>query len=197
MIAGLSNSLPANAATDGVIIGGVAGATAGAVIGSQSNQTAEGAVIGAILGGLAGAVLSEAGNNQVDASEQRYHRRACRDGSGYFDRAHSSRHIDQKIQLMREGLRYCPDNAAAYNDLGVALVLSGDYASARIQFNHAIRLDSGYQPAYRNLDHLDRRYSKREYNNERRDHGSKAKRSRDSGSHEKRDERRHRDKHDD
>ena len=49
---------------------------------------------------------------------------------------------------MRKGIRFCPNNAAAHNDLGVALELYGDHVAARIEFNRAIRLDSGYRPAH-------------------------------------------------
>lgn len=186
MISLCSASFEVAATTEGTIVGGAVGAVAGAVIGDQSNQAAQGAVVGAILGGLAGAVLSESSNNDVHASEKRYHRQSCRKGRHYFDQARSSRHLVRKINLMREGIRFCPNNAAAHNDLGVALELYGDHVSARIEFNRAIRLDSGYRPAHINLAHLDRRHPKRGYKTDRSDDRSKAKRNRDSGSKDKR-----------
>ena len=141
--------------------GAVIGATAGAVIGAQSGNVEKGAVIGGALGALAGAVLAEGRENRVYTSGPRYHRRACNEGAEYFDRANRARNIDRKIYLLRKGLRYCPNNPAAHNDLGVAFVLSGDNASARSHFRHALRLDPDYYPAQRNLDRLNRNHPRR------------------------------------
>jgi len=152
MLSGCATAYQERTAAQGAVIG----ATAGAVIGAQSGNVAKGAVIGGTLGALAGAVLAGGLENRVYTSGPRYHRRACSEGAEYFDRANRARNIDQKIYLLRKGLRYCPNNPAAHNDLGVALVLSGDNVSARSHFRHALRLDSGYYPAQRNLDRLNR-----------------------------------------
>jgi len=141
--------------------GAVIGATAGAVIGAQSGNTAEGAVIGGALGALAGAVLAEGRENRVYTSGPRYHRRACHEGSEYFGQANRARNIDRKIYFLQKGLRYCPNNPAAHNDLGVALVLSGDNTAARVHFRHALRIDPNYYPAQRNLDRLNRHHQRR------------------------------------
>jgi Flp pilus assembly protein TadD len=143
--------------------GAVLGAAAGAVIGHQSGNAAEGAAIGGALGALAGAVLAEQREKGIRTSAPRYHRRACRKGEQYFDRAYRARNLDRKIHLLKKGLRYCPNNPAAHNDLGVALVLRGDDRVARGHFNHALRLDPDYYPARRNLDRLGRNYQ-RSYN---------------------------------
>jgi len=134
--------------------GAVIGATAGAVIGHQSGNATEGAMIGGALGALAGAVLAEQREQGVRTSAPRYHRRACAGGASYFERAHRTNNLERKINLLRDGLRYCPGNPAAHNDLGVALVLWGDVAAARNHFNQALRLDSDYYPARRNLERL-------------------------------------------
>jgi len=137
--------------------GAAVGATAGAVIGSQSDRAAEGAIIGGVLGAMAGAVLADDSNERVIQSEPRYHRRsACREGADYFDRASDVRDLDRKITLMREGLRLCPNNPAAHNDLGVALMLRGNYGEAERHFGHALDLDPAYAPARRNLARLQR-----------------------------------------
>ncbi len=138
--------------------GAVIGAGAGAVIGHQSGNAAEGAMIGGALGALAGAVLAEQREKGVRTSSPRYHRRACRKGVQYFDRAYRTQNLDRKIKLLKKGLRYCPNNPAAHNDLGVALVLRGNERAARGHFNHALRLDPDYYPARRNLDRLARNY---------------------------------------
>jgi len=138
--------------------GAAIGAAAGAVIGHQSGNAAEGAAIGGALGALAGAVIAEQRENGVRTSAPRYHRKACRKGEQYFDRAYRARNLDRKIHLLRKGLRYCPNNPAAHNDLGVALTLSGEHAAARRHFNRALKLDPAYYPAQRNLDRMNRRH---------------------------------------
>jgi len=148
------------AATQGAVVG----ATAGAVIGAQNDRPVEGAMIGGVLGAMAGAVLAEGSDERVIESEPRYHRRSsCQRGAEYFDRAANMRDLDRKIALMREGLRLCPNNPAAHNDLGVALMLRGNDGEAERHFRHALQLDPGYVPARRNLAHLqphDRRYKR-------------------------------------
>jgi len=141
--------------------GAAIGAAAGAVIGHQSGNAAEGAMIGAGLGALAGAVLAEQREKGAYASAPRYHRRACSQGSQYFDRAHRAQNLDRKIHLLRKGLRHCPNNPAAHNDLGVALVLRGDEREARSHFNQALRIDPDYQPARSNLGRLGYQYERR------------------------------------
>ncbi len=139
------------AATTGAMIG----AAAGAAIGADSGQAAEGAVIGGAIGALAGAILAE--NNAVQASGPAYHRRACAGGAPYFNRARHARNMDRQIMLMRQGLSYCPNNPAAHNDLGVALLVRGapgDVREARMHFRRALALDPGYEPARRNLMRL-------------------------------------------
>jgi len=141
--------------------GAAIGATAGAVIGHQSGNAAEGAMIGGALGALAGAVLAEQREKGAYASAPRYHRRACRQGAQYFNQAHRAQNLDRKIKLLRKGLRYCPNNPAAHNDLGVALVLRGNEREARTHFNRALRLDPNYQPARSNLDRLRPQYQRK------------------------------------
>jgi len=136
--------------------GAAVGATAGAVIGAQSDQIVEGAIIGAILGGLAGAILSEERDDRIQASAPRYHRSNCGRGDAYFNRARHARDLGGRISLMRQGIGYCPNNPAAHNDLGVALMIWGDRVGARIHFNQALRLDRHYYPAQRNIKRMSR-----------------------------------------
>lgn len=152
LVAGCATTEQERAATTGAVIG----ATAGAVIGAQSDRAAEGAVIGGVLGGLTGAILADDGRGRVYSSDRRYHRRACPSGQSYFDESRHTADLDRKIHLMKRGLRYCPNNPAAHNDLGVALMLKGNYRAAEQHFRHALRLDPGYEPARRNLAHVHR-----------------------------------------
>ncbi|MFQ5581794.1 MAG: YMGG-like glycine zipper-containing protein [Mariprofundaceae bacterium] len=167
LLSGCATPHQERAATTGAMIG----AGAGAVIGSQSDRPVEGALIGGVIGGLAGAILAEDHSDRVYTSDKRYHRKACRKGQRFFDEARHARSLERKVHLMEEGLRYCPANPAAHNDLGVALMLKGNYKAAEQHFRHAIRLDAGYEPARRNLAHVHRLMKR---------HGYKAR-----GKHEK------------
>lgn len=151
LLAGCATERQERAATTGAIVG----ATAGAVIGSQSDNTAEGAVIGGVIGGLAGAVLAD-DSNDVYASPPRYHR-GCGQGQRYFNDARKARDPHRRVELLRRGLHYCPNNPAAHNDLGVALVIIGNRREAREHFDHALRLDRDYLPARRNIEHMERK----------------------------------------
>ncbi|GAV21227.1 hypothetical protein MMIC_P2209 [Mariprofundus micogutta] len=149
--------------------GAVVGATAGAVIGAQSDQIVEGAIIGGVLGGLAGAILADDRDDRIHASEVRYHRRSCRRGDVYFGKARHARNLGMRVSLMRQGIAYCPDNPAAHNDLGMALMLWGDSAGARAHFNHALRLDPHYYPSRHNLSRMSRYHAPRHRVHQRRD----------------------------
>jgi len=59
-----------NQTRDGALMGGVAGALLGGVVGKQSNDTTEGALIGGAVGALAGGVI---GNQRQQAERQRYY----------------------------------------------------------------------------------------------------------------------------
>ena len=54
----------------GAIIGGTAGAAAGAVIGNQTGSTARGAIIGAVVGGAAGAIIGHQMDQQAKELKQ-------------------------------------------------------------------------------------------------------------------------------
>jgi outer membrane lipoprotein SlyB len=67
----LANTCQAqNQTRDGALMGGVAGALLGGVVGKQSNDTTEGALIGGAVGALAGGVI---GNQRQQAERQRYY----------------------------------------------------------------------------------------------------------------------------
>lgn len=71
VIGTLANTCEAqNQTRDGALMGGVAGALLGGVVGKQSNDTTEGALIGGAVGALAGGVI---GNQRQQAERQRYY----------------------------------------------------------------------------------------------------------------------------
>lgn len=65
-----SNCQAQNQTRDGALMGGVAGALLGGVIGHQNHETTEGALIGGAVGALAGGVV---GNQQQKAERERYY----------------------------------------------------------------------------------------------------------------------------
>ena len=71
VVATLANTCAAqNQTRDGALMGGVAGALIGGVVGKQNNETTEGALIGGAVGALAGGVI---GNQRQQAERQRYY----------------------------------------------------------------------------------------------------------------------------
>ncbi len=165
--------------------GALIGATAGAVIGSQSDRTAEGAVIGGVIGGLAGAIIGD--DQRASAADPRYHRRNCPDGESFFRRAQHERNLHEKIELMQQGIRYCPNNPAAHNDLGVAYMRIGNRQQAARHFKRALQIDPYYQPARANLNRLNRGH--KHYDD---DHGNRIERH-----HGKHDDEHHKDYYED
>lgn len=55
----LSGCATTHTGQHGAVLGGLLGATAGAIIGNQSGDAGEGALIGAALGGIAGAAIGD------------------------------------------------------------------------------------------------------------------------------------------
>ncbi|WP_238701131.1 YMGG-like glycine zipper-containing protein [Mariprofundus erugo] len=159
LLAGCATPYQEQTATQGAVIG----AAAGAVIGAQSDQVVEGAIIGGVLGGLAGAILADDRDDRIQASAPRYHRSACGRGDIYFERARNERALERRINLMRQGIAYCPNNPAAHNDLGVALMLWGDRDRARMHFEQALRYDPHYDPARHNIERMGRYHAPAHY----------------------------------
>ncbi len=123
----------------------------------QANQTdriiREDVIIGGVLGGLVGAFLDADRDDRIHASEARYHR-VCNQGNAYFSRARQTSDLEERVSFMQEGIRYCPNNPAAHNDLGLGLMLWGDLTAARTHFAYALRLDPDYNPALINLSRI-------------------------------------------
>ncbi|OIO74911.1 MAG: hypothetical protein AUJ57_01300 [Zetaproteobacteria bacterium CG1_02_53_45] len=122
--------------------------------GDTSDHIVRGQIFGGVLGALAGAVLDKERDDRINPSEERFHRSSCSNGDEYFGRARYENDLDVRITLMEEGIDYCPDNPAAHNDLGLALMLWGDMDAARMHFNDALRLDPDYNPARINLSRM-------------------------------------------
>lgn len=159
LLAGCSTAYQQRTATQGAVVG----AATGAVIGAQSDQVVEGAIIGGVLGGLVGAMLADNRDDRIHESAPRYHRSNCGRGDIYFSRARHERELNRRIILMRQGIAYCPNNPAAHNDLGVALMLWGDSNGARMHFQQALRFDPQYYPARHNIERMGRYHAPARY----------------------------------
>lgn len=128
----------------------VAGST---VMASDRIIEEDDAIIGTVLGGLVGGFLDADRDDRIHASDARYHR-ACNQGDAYFSKARQTSDLDERIAFMQEGIRHCPDNPAAHNDLGLGLMIWGDLTAARTHFAQALRIDPDYSPARINLSRI-------------------------------------------
>lgn len=148
MLAACATPQQERATTTGALIG----ATAGAVIGAQNDRMAEGAVVGGVIGGLTGALIGE--QQRQPGRPRVHHHSRCPGGERFFNRARREPNMHEKIELMQQGLSYCPNNAAAHNDLGVAYYRIGNHRLAARHFKRALAIDPYYEPARVNLRRL-------------------------------------------
>ena len=77
--------------------------------------------------------------------------RAFRD---YFEKAQLSTNRDEQISLYRQGLQLCPDDDVAHYELGRALVDAGRRGDAEQEFAAALKINTGFAEARRQLDSL-------------------------------------------
>lgn len=157
-------------AGDKALLGALIGAGAGAAIGHSVNR-AGGAGTGAAIGALGGYVIG----SQMDKSAQQSQPAPqaqqpptaqggtqlasgdCRTADNYVNQAARNSNNDDKIYLLQEAVKLCPENARAHNDLGVAYYTRNgthDRDRARDEFNEALRIDPGYTVAQNNLHNM-------------------------------------------
>jgi len=129
-------------------------ATAHGAEATASDQVFEDGIHGGVLGGLVGGYLDMEKGDRIHASEARYHRKSCNKGNEFFRKARKTEYLDERIALMEKGIKFCPNNPAAHNDLGLAQMLWGDLPAARTHFNESLMLDSDYNPARINLSRI-------------------------------------------
>jgi tetratricopeptide (TPR) repeat protein len=145
--------------TKGTVIGGLAGAGLGALIGAATGSWAWGAVIGLGAGALAGYAIADssgsddpkAGDRATYATEDARRRREEADREFRIamearDAASSEFHLKKSIELY--------PTPGAYNNLGLLQLQAGDREAARSSFRQAIALDPQYDPALQNLEKL-------------------------------------------
>lgn len=98
-----------------MLTGAAIGATAGAVIGSRSNESVEGAIVGAMFGAVAGALLSDASAGPV------YYGHRYSSAPGYAQRHayHEYREHEMMERYQRRHIRM-HGNHNAYHRAGVA-----------------------------------------------------------------------------
>lgn len=126
----------------------------GAEGGTAPDQVFEDGIHGGVLGGLVGGFLDMEKGDRIHASAARYHRKSCNKGDKYFRKATKAEYVDERIALMEKGIKFCPDNPAAHNDLGLAQMLWGDLPAARTHFNESLQLDPDYNPARINMSRI-------------------------------------------
>jgi tetratricopeptide (TPR) repeat protein len=140
----------------GAALGGVAGAGLGALIGSAAGSWGWGAVIGAGAGALAGYLIAEA-----TAPSEPHHAapppaplseadRRRQQADDYFRQARVAKTASESEFYLKKSIELHP-TAAAYNNLGLVYLQSGDKRRAEEMWQKAIEIDPGYKPAVENL----------------------------------------------
>jgi hypothetical protein len=147
-----------NKHTKGTLIGGAAGAGLGALIGSMTGSWVWGGIIGLGAGALAGYLIADhfvdsgghkAGYKSTFATNDAD--RSRDEAEREFQLAVQSKDARTSEEHLRRSLGHHP-TAPAWNNLGLMQLQDGRKRDAEDSFNRALALDSGYEPARRNLE---------------------------------------------
>jgi hypothetical protein len=139
-----------NRHTKGVAIGGLAGGGLGALVGSALGSWGWGAVIGVGAGALAGYIIADSSASEPARTTGTADRRAA-EADQYFVQARKAQTAAESEYYLKRSIELRP-TAAAYNNLGLLYLQSGDRARAQEMWQKALDLDPGYVPARENLD---------------------------------------------
>jgi tetratricopeptide (TPR) repeat protein len=83
-------------------------------------------------------------------------------GSVYYERRASGDRLKKAIEQFREVVKLTPDDAFAYQNLGIALLAAGENGRAAFFLEHALDLEPGYGPSYQELGRAYARMGDRE-----------------------------------
>ncbi len=183
-IACFAMAFPAHAG--GGLTGALIGASIGAAVGHANDPTggaARGALVGAAGGYVLGSAIAEERreHRQEERAERRHEAREayrshrakggvripwvrrmrarCREGQEFYDRAFEVRKIEKQVYYLEKAAWYCPWDARAHNDLGVAYFFRDhgmDRQRAEDQFRIALYLRPDYQAPKDNLRRMHR-----------------------------------------
>lgn len=139
----------------GAAIGGIGGAGLGALIGSAAGSWGWGAVIGAGAGIVAGYIIAEStapseapGSAPPPTMSDADRRR--QEADNYFAQARTARTASESEYYLKKSIELHP-TAAAYNNLGLVYLQSGDKGRAEDAWRKALAIEPGYAPAVDNL----------------------------------------------
>lgn len=144
--------------TQGTIIGGVAGAGLGALVGSMAGSWVWGGIIGLGAGALAGYLIADnfcdtcghkAGYKSTFATPEASKNRDVAEEE--FRLAVQAKDARSSEDHLRKSLSSHP-TAPAWNNLGLLQVQDGRKRDAEDSFGRALALDPGYEPARKNLE---------------------------------------------
>lgn len=108
----------------GALIGGVAGAAIGGVVGNQKDRAGKGALIGGAVGAIAGAALGNEKDKQVARQSQIYHYPQHVPGTYYIPSQHGYVHPSQPVYVTPQTYPTTPSNNSVRRPVSVSEVVT-------------------------------------------------------------------------
>lgn len=108
----------------GALIGGVAGAAIGGVVGNQKDRAGKGALIGGAVGAIAGAAIGNEKDKQVARQSQVYHHHPYQQGTYYVPAHQHQVYSSQPVYVTPQTYPTVPTNSATRRPVSVSEVVS-------------------------------------------------------------------------
>lgn len=108
----------------GALIGGVAGAAIGGVVGNQKDRAGKGALIGGAVGAIAGAALGNEKDKQAARQSQVYHYQQHAPGAYYVPSQHSHVYSSQPVYVTPQTYPVVPSTGGARRPVSVSEVIN-------------------------------------------------------------------------
>ncbi len=108
----------------GALIGGVAGAAIGGVVGNQKDRAGKGALIGGAVGAIAGAAIGNEKDKQAARQSQAYHYQQYQPGTYYVPAHQHQVYPSQPVYVTPQTYPTVPSNNATRRPVSVSDVVS-------------------------------------------------------------------------